>query len=90
MNATHWRDYEIIGGLVPVSVFDWPRELQNAAWTLRKDSNWAWGSQCSLCLLNWGPSNIFGESLLHEGMCVGRGLYTDVGSRYEGLQRKPA
>lgn len=41
VNATHGKNYEIIGGLVPVSVISWSRELQNVRQTQSQDSSWA-------------------------------------------------
>lgn len=91
VNAPHRKDYEIIGGRVPVSVINWPRELQNVGQTQSKDPSWAYrGDSISLRLPTWWAGTISRENWLHGERVLGGDVPVDVGSRYEGPRRKRA
>lgn len=82
MNVTQEQNYEIIGGLVPVSVISWPRgrgtDLEPGFQLALK------GSRClpmSAGLEDWQHPR---EDLLLGVEVPGWSLYLDVWSRYRG------
>lgn len=66
------KDYEVIRGRVPVSVINWPRELQNVGQTQSKDPSWAYrADSVSLCLPTWWAGTISREDWLHGERALG-------------------